>query len=107
VHIFFYFLFNFYIRSVCTPWFHNTLISSCSHTGLNTNCQSLQFRIPYIVRNVKACRIRHVLLYTHSLTKRDILMLSGLRFLLPLLFLLLLLLLIIIIIIIINLPNST
>jgi hypothetical protein len=36
--------------SVCTPWFHSTVIASCWHTGLGTwECQFSVFSMPNIL----------------------------------------------------------
>jgi hypothetical protein len=52
--------------SVCSPWFHNTVISSCSHTGLGTyeyQLSGTSIRIPYILSNANACRLYYYYYY--------------------------------------------
>jgi hypothetical protein len=58
--------------SARTPWFHNTLIISCSHTTLGM-CEH-QFSVVLmpnscILSNADMCRLYHVLWCNHSLQK--------------------------------------
>jgi hypothetical protein len=63
--------------SVCTPWLHNIVTSSCSHSGLCVCFYHLSVMSMPILNNVNVQQLYHVSLSIHSSPKWGILKLGG------------------------------